>query len=862
MSTIDIHNAEKAKAQSRQGFEQNSEQNSEQNNDQSNQQNMQQLSWLVGRWRKQFLQQQTLLFIPKLLAVIFTILFLLFSLGSLGDSQNLLTFEYAVGVVLLAFMLGVAVNIVFALRSERYRSITLKNLLVHLNNRFIVLEDSAQLLLRDESELSGLEKLQYQKVRTHFQDILQQQAHAGYPELSPVLAKQRLLTDSGLLLILLLMLLLSAHFTLFEKTLAWFYSQPIGNQTIESSSQNSEKNTAILILSQQVTITFPNYSVAKNQAGSIDSKQLDINTLVGSQARWTFTFSQQAANYFIVFSNGERYPLVKQDNNNFTFEKQLTTSMVYHLAIADNSTEVSEQFAAIHRITLIPDQAPKIRFISPKNTVTEFGKNSTPTVLTEVQISDDFALTAVEILASIAKGSGESVKFRDQRFNFDRTEQIDGKTHYYKNWSLLDLAMEPGDELYFTVLATDNRQPEAQQTRSATKIIRWLEDEQASMRADGILLDFMPEYFKSQRQIIIETIELIEDKTELESAKFTATSESLGVAQSALKEKYGQYLGDESEGLESVGVSFDDDHSADEHSADEDSADEHSKDEHDKSQRPTIQVHDEHGGSNAVITATAHEHVSAQASSSPDADLSGRMSLINRYGHTHEDSDVGMMNSQDPKALMKKSLANMWQAELHLMLAEPELALPFEQQALMLLKQAQKAERIYVKRLGFEPPPVTEQRRYQGEQTDIISGSVQSSRFSAAQLTDQTQLAFRQLLQLLNRVSQTSEQNVTTEITNKRLSVDELALVELAKQGIEQLVEQRSALVDVLAILEQILLERKFTLSQCQHCLTLLSGKLEQLIPQSNALPARRAQDFFDQLPMIQQYSEFLEENL
>ena len=43
MSTIDIHNAEKAKAQSRQGFEQNSEQNSEQNNDQSNQQNMQQL---------------------------------------------------------------------------------------------------------------------------------------------------------------------------------------------------------------------------------------------------------------------------------------------------------------------------------------------------------------------------------------------------------------------------------------------------------------------------------------------------------------------------------------------------------------------------------------------------------------------------------------------------------------------------------------------------------------------------------------------------------------------------------------------------------------------------------------------------
>jgi len=55
---------------------------------------------------------------------------------------------------------------------------------------------------------------------------------------------------------------------------------------------------------------------------------------------------------------------------------------------------------------------------------------------------------------------------------------------------------------------------------------------------------------------------------------------------------------------------------------------------------------------------------------------------------------------------MKQAIANMWNAELHLMMSEPALALPYEKEALKFLTQAKNAERIYVKRLGFEPPPV------------------------------------------------------------------------------------------------------------------------------------------------------------
>lgn len=815
----------------------------------------QQLAQLLMRWRRQFLQQQLFLFSPKLMALGAMVVFMAFSLASLGLSADILTIEDTVWLFLLMMIFGLFAKIALVLRSKAYRRIEENNLIAHFNNRFAQLEYSAQLLLRDENQLSALEQLQYRKVRASFDDILQQQAQVNYSQLSPIFAKRQWLIRSVSLLLLLLILSLTHHFKLLDKTLTWFQSQQVTNQLVESTVRIKPKAAVIDILSQQVTITPPDYSLVKNQASGVNSDLLDIEALVGSYAQWTFSFSHKAANYFIVFSNGERYPLIKQDNASFTFRTQLMTSMVYHLAIADDNAPVSEKFSTIHRITLTPDQAPKIRFITPKNTVTQFAKNSTPNLVAEVQISDDFALTEVKILASIAKGSGEGVKFRDQNFTFDRSEMVEGKAHYYKNWSLADLAMEPGDELYFTILASDNRQPINQQTRSATKIIRWLEDEQAGINADGILIDFMPEYFKSQRQIIIETIELIEDKAELEQSKFFASSELLGVAQSALKEKYGQYLGDETEGLQSVGVSFDDDHHAEEDHAGDGHGD-------NEAQRPTIQVHDEHGGSNAVITPPGHAHESEAANNASSKDLSGRMSLIDRYGHNHEDSDVGVMTSQDPKALMKQSLANMWQAELHLMLAEPELALPFEQQALKLLKQAKKAERIYVKRLGFEPPPVTEQRRYQGEQSDIIADSVQISRFDTEQLSDQTQLAFSELLPLLHQFIQTSEQNIASAIVSEQLSTDELALVEVTKQGIIELLPKRPAMVEVLAIIEQILLERQLKLSQCQQCINLLAGKIEQLIPHANALPSRKAQDFFDQQPVVLQYSQFLEDNL
>ncbi|AWB57509.1 hypothetical protein [Colwellia sp. Arc7-D] len=820
--------------------------------------NISRLNQLVAHWRCKYLQQQLLLFMPILCVLIITLLFTLMSF-------NFFSVEYAFIVCLLALVLTIVIKLVTIIQNKQYASITLKNLITHLNSQFEELEQSTQLLLVDQDKLSALEKLQQNKVLDRLAEILQQQAEVKNSQLSPDFAKQEFIFSSVLLFILLIVFIISYQFNLVDKIISGF--QPATQSTDSLNNiENKPNDTAIKIIAKQVTIMPPSYSLTKGQAAKLISESLDINTLVGSKVRWRLNFSAPKADYFLVLSNSERHQLIKQDDGSYQIELILRKSMVYHIAARHVESKIIDSISGIHRMSLTPDYAPKIRFINPKSTVTEYGKNTLPNLTAEVQISDDFSITDVQIKASIAKGSGEGVKFRDQIYAFDSDELVDGKRHYYKKWSIAELAMEPGDELYFSIVATDNREPDFQQTRSTTKIIRWLEEEQSGINADGILIDFMPKYFKSQRQIIIETIELIEDKTDLEPTSFNEKSELLGVAQSALKEKYGQYLGDEVEGDKNNKVSLDEAHDTAEH-------------------KPEIKIHDEQGGSvNAVISSNqaehhedilGHLHESEGGNNTRGIQASGRMELINQYGHNHEDSDVGVMTNRDPRALMKQSLSHMWQAELHLMLSEPSLALPFEQQALKLLNLARKAERIYVKRLGFEPPPVTEQRRYQGDQTDILANSVQVSRFMPEQLSNQTLFAFRQFLQLLNAynqplisskpVSQTmtlSNDNGINESQNFKanvaLSVDELALVELTKLGIEELIDERPALVELLVVIEKILLERRLSLSQCAGCIELLSGKLEQLLPSPTSSPNSKPQDFNVHQSMVENYSQFL----
>jgi hypothetical protein len=69
--------------------------------------------------------------------------------------------------------------------------------------------------------------------------------------------------------------------------------------------------------------------------------------------------------------------------------------------------------------------------------------------------------------------------------------------------------------------------------------------------------------------------------------------------------------------------------------------------------------------------------------------------------------------------MLRQALNIMWDAESHLRLYEPEKSLPFQYEALELIQEIKNSARIYVHRIGFDPPPIKEDKRLTGNLEEV-----------------------------------------------------------------------------------------------------------------------------------------------
>ncbi|MDG6098357.1 DUF4175 domain-containing protein [Alteromonas sp. ZYF713] len=704
-------------------------------------------------------------------------------------------------------LLTLLLCLLIAVPQSALKKLHLNNVLLHLNQQFTVLQHSAQLLVQPAQGDSLLKTLQRERTERALQSLLDDphvQVLPDYPWQRAAIAN-------------LVMIALVLGIVYFNPTTELPSGEVV--QTDNKPPLPPQKNA---IESAQVSITPPAYT----KLPVVQQTSLDIAAVAGSMVTWKLTFSEHQQSYFLQLAGQPDIALIKQEHA-FTVTLPIERASVYHIK--------SEQgiIGSIHSIAVTADNAPQIRITEPTSTISVFAKQDQPTPVLSAQISDDFGISKVDILASVAKGSGEAVKFRDEIFEFDTVERGDTVWHAEKLWGFSQLDMEPGDELYFTVRVWDNRTPEPQLSRSETKILRWLDDEEALAVGDGILLDFMPEYFKSQRQIIIETKQLIADRDILSESDFTATSRSLGHSQSDLKLKYGQYLGDEFDDGSGATQMEDDVGTPHVDVKDGDHNDEH---EHDDSAQVAAGDH----------SLTNHEHEVATESE----DKSGYQQIIDEFGHAHGDTDIGVMGTLSPKALMKRAIAFMWDAELQLLLAKPEQALPYEEKALTFLNRARKAERIYIKRLGFEPPPVSEKRRYQGDLSDILS----YKRYRDADPDDPYNSHLTHLLTAFNRARQAINTGIQTK---SELNKDMLASIEFLKPAFIEQAQTRPAMVSHVATLEKMQLADRLWLSDCDDCMRQLYNELwRQLTPV--AIPGQSNSEYRTANPMVEAYSKYL----
>lgn len=93
---------------------------------------------------------------------------------------------------------------------------------------------------------------------------------------------------------------------------------------------------------------------------------------------------------------------------------------------------------------------------------------------------------------------------------------------------------------------------------------------------------------------------------------------------------------------------------------------------------------------------------------------------MNAFLNNTQASSQAKFEENSSMSLLKLALEQMWESELHLRLYEPAKALPFQEKALEYLKSVQQKSRAYVKRSGFDPPPLKEkEKRLTGDLEDL-----------------------------------------------------------------------------------------------------------------------------------------------
>ncbi len=429
-----------------------------------------------------------------------------------------------------------------------------------------------------------------------------------------------------------------------------------------------------------------------------NTQNMNVSAINGSVLKWQLKFSgNQGLSVKLVNNRGGELPF-RQVGGVFEYTDELLNSGLYAFKAYWKDSLIYQ--SDYYRLEAVPDLAPKIEPTSKE--LYKFHLLKDPkNIQISAKLSDDFLVSQAFIVATLARGSGENVKFREVKLPISQTNFKE--TTVTKNIDLKAFNFTPGDELYYYWAAFDNKRPTPNYTKSDTYFIVYKDTTQAE-EADlaTMAMNIMPEYFRSQRQIIIDTEKLIAKRKKLPVKDFNSTSNEIGFDQKALRLRYGQYLGEEfensigsanalpseSEGGGDILKGFR--HAHDEGEHDHEAGEKH-EEEHNHS----------HGGNNAT-----NENKDPLAS------------LLADYVHSHDDGEANTFYEQSTRSLLKMALEQMWQSELHLRLYEPEKAIPFEKKALEYLKSAQQKARTFVKKTSFDPPPIKEkEKRLTGELT-------------------------------------------------------------------------------------------------------------------------------------------------
>ncbi len=594
-------------------------------------------------------------------------------------------------------------------------SVDAKLIARHLNRTVPELEESSGLILTAGAELTVLEKMQLRRV----EKVLNEAVGKDLLPRRPLKQSSIFFAVASITALLIFAVMPTLSTSLKQANLSAQSPQ-------NDSTPISHHQLPLEIESVEIEITPPHYT------GKVKYSLAKFDLVVEEDAQlvWFIEVNQSLSDGALIFSERDTVLLHRRSERVYLAKKRIAERGFYFLRLSNEKEEIRSEY---YQISIVDDVPPAITVISPPSR-TEIAHGQPAKVNVQIVVEDDYGVGATELVATMAQGSGESVKFREA--NIPLNEIVEKSSRRWEIRYELDLSalgMAAGDELYFHVEAQDNRMPDANRSRSETYFIVLKDTAATALSTDGgLAINYMPEYFRSQRQIIIDTEKLLIEKNILSDGEFKRRSNEIGIDQQALRFRYGEFLGDEFD--EAVGSEVADDHEGEETS---------------------------------------------------DAD---QTSAVEQFTHAHDSEKNATLFAPSIKAQLKAALNEMWGAELRLRTYKPQEALPYEYRALSFLKDVQQRSRMYVQRVGFEPSPIkADEKRLTGDLSKI---SDRRAKIESSQ--EKSFPEIRLALRILQKLK-THKKKFTTDDVH----ILESAGQELARRAIEEPIRHLKALGDL-----------------------------------------------------------------
>ncbi|WP_292132769.1 DUF4175 family protein [Brevundimonas sp.] len=425
---------------------------------------------------------------------------------------------------------------------------------------------------------------------------------------------------------------------------------------------------------------------------------LDARAPEGSRIEWVIDVAPRPDAARLVFPGTAAVPLAHRGGG-WRGATSLTVSTLYRLEAEGLDRQ------RLHRLDAVIDAAPIVRIVEPdaQLVLTRPGQARWAPVF---EVTDDYGVAPGAVLRiAVTQGEGENITVKH------RTLAVTGRGEgRRKRFSVtLDLAREglaPGGDMIVQLAARDNRAPRPQTVEGPSVILRWPSAQGLEGGLDGMVRQTLPAYFRSQRQIIIDAEALIADRRRIDADRFQSRSNALGADQAQLRLRYGQFMGEESEGGGSGGGI--------------------ALPTNDAPPRPALPTNDAPSPARQAAAEADHDHDDHDHDHDHDAGpraFGSQGDVTAQFGHVHDAPEAATLFDPGTRDTLRQALNAMWGSERALRQGLPEDALPYAHRALELLKQAQQATRIFLARTGANLPPVDLSRRLSGKRDGISGGA-------------------------------------------------------------------------------------------------------------------------------------------